>query len=33
VPLVHVRLLLSDQDGAVLVSCAAEVELPSGDGE
>ncbi|MBW8486360.1 MaoC family dehydratase [Actinomadura parmotrematis] len=28
VPLVHVRLRLTDQDGGVLVTCKAEIELP-----
>jgi acyl dehydratase len=32
VPIVQVRLHLSDQDGSVLVACTAEVELPSGSG-
>jgi acyl dehydratase len=32
VPLVQVRLLLTDQDGKKLVDCTAEVELPSGRG-
>lgn len=32
VPIVQLRLHLSDQDGSVLVACTAEVELPSGSG-
>jgi hypothetical protein len=28
VPVVQVRLRLTNQDGTVLVDCAAEVELP-----